>query len=154
MKQKNRPSASGGVSLRGRGKGRKSTRSEFFLRIFPIVFGIFAVFYFILLSNGYEIFENRGWDVDKIVLLRKVEHGLLAIAWLAGCVFLVRLYVSQIRLWKRGQQVSGLSLKAETVLLSLLILGPALVLFYFFIKIVIVLFTADPSYWEGYWELR
>ena len=96
---------------------------------------VFILIYLILLSNGYEMFESRGWNVDTIVLLRKIEHLVLALGCLAGCIFLGRFYLLRVRAWKRGEQVSGYSLKIESVSITLFILGPALVLLYFSIKI-------------------
>lgn len=138
----------------GNARVKKTTKSEVFWRVFPFALGLFILIYLILLSNGYEMFESRGWNVDTIVLLRKIEHLVLALGCLAGCIFLGRFYLLRVRAWKRGEQVSGFSLEIESVLLTLFILGPALVLLYFSIKIGITIIIADPSYWEGYWELK
>lgn len=126
-----------------------------FWRVFPFALFVVVMGYFFLLSDGYQFFEKRGWNPTIILVIRYLDHFVLALVGLAFCVFLSKVYINVWKGWRKGVYVSLFNEKiVEIVLLSIVFLVPIGLILYLIIDMIMWIFTAPNDYWKMRWELK
>jgi hypothetical protein len=140
-------------------KKRKRTRKEIlgglFWRLFPFLLLIVAIAYAAILGNGYEIFENRGWNPTIVLYIRYLDNLLLLLIPLTIALVLLWKYIETWKMWVKETKVTSMKSRAMEILLrSVIFLVPSCILIYIAIQLGLGMLQAPDSYWKMEWELK
>lgn len=125
-----------------------------FWRIFPFILFIFIIGFLLLISGGYDYFEEQGWNTNIIIVIRYMATIIMAILTFTLAVFILKYFIGICRGWRSGERYSSLHVVIEVAMVTLFILGPSIALFIFsFVQVGIMFFPQAP-FWRGYWELK
>jgi len=133
-------------------KETKESRDRVFWRLFPFLFFINVIVFAALLGNGYEIFENRGWNTSIVLVIRYLDNFILTlIPFIIGLVLLC-LYVKSWKEWRRATTLKNKAI--EIVMWTVIMLVPACILIYIAFNLGSVFFQAPEGYWKQEWLLK
>jgi hypothetical protein len=140
-------------------KNRNRTRKEIlgglFWRLFPFLFLIVAITYAAVLGNGYEIFENRGWNPTIVLYIRYFDNLLLMLIPLTIALVLLWKYIQTWKIWVKEIQKTSMKSRAMEILLrSVIFLVPSCILIYVAIQLGLGMLHAPDSYWKMEWDLK
>ncbi|SOC41489.1 hypothetical protein [Ureibacillus acetophenoni] len=138
----------------GKPKHKNKTKNPLFWRIFPFILFIFIIGFLLLISGGYDYFEEWGWNPDIVIVIRYIATIIWATITFILAVLLLKYFIGICKGWRSGERYSSLHVVIEVAMVTLFMLGPSIALFLFsFVQVGIMFFPDDP-YWRGYWELK
>jgi len=132
----------------------KEVLNGFFWRLVPFLILLLVLCYVAVLGNGYEIFEERGWNPMLVLVLRYFDHIVLALIPMVIALLLLWFYVRAWIRWIQNKEGTIKKQLAKILIASVLFLGALSVLLSVSINLWSTVFQAPDDYWQREWDLK